>query len=150
MNVLVVTVPASGHLNPVLPLVEGLLAQGDRVTVASGADLADDVEQAGAGFWPAGHGEMDWFDKLRSRTRGAPGAGLRPERINHYFLPRVFAEIATDDMVDDVLAAGRELKADVVIFETYALAGPLAAAVLGVPGVHHLISPMPPLGVDPV
>src|SRR6202023_1985182 len=29
-------------------------------------------------------------------------------------------------------------------FETYALAGPLAAEVLGVPGLHHLISPMLP------
>jgi|SRR5581483_894211 len=147
MNVLVVTVPAAGHLNPMLPLVEALQAQGDRVMVASGAELSAAVDRTGAGFRTAGHGEMDWFDKLRRRTRGAPGDGLAPERISHYFLPRLFGEVATDDMADDVVAAGRELEADVVMFETYALAGPLAAAVLGVPGVHHLISPMPPLDV---
>jgi UDP:flavonoid glycosyltransferase YjiC (YdhE family) len=85
---------------------------------------------------------MDWFGVLQARVRGVPGDGLAPERINHYFYPRLFGEIATADMIDDVLACGRELDPDVVLFETYALAGPLAADVLGVPAVHHLISPM--------
>jgi len=40
------------------------------------------------------------------------------------------------------------LSPDLVVFETYALAGPLAAEVLGVPGVHHLISPMLPHDVS--
>ena len=47
-------------------------------------------------------------------------------------------------MIDEVVAIGRKLEPDLVLFETYALAGPLAAEVLGVPGVHHLISPMLP------
>ena len=47
-------------------------------------------------------------------------------------------------MIDDVVAIGRDVVPDVVLFESDALAGPLAAEVLGVPGVHHLISPMLP------
>ena len=47
-------------------------------------------------------------------------------------------------MIDEVVALGREFGPDLLVFETYALAGPLAAEVLGVPGVHHLISPMLP------
>jgi UDP:flavonoid glycosyltransferase YjiC (YdhE family) len=144
MKVLVVCVPASGHVNPLLPLVEALLAQGDRVVVATGADSGAAVAAAGAEFRPSGHGEMDWFETLRSRVRGFPGDGLAPERINYYFIPRLFAEIAAADMVDDVLACGGELGPDLVLFETYAFAGPLAADVLDVPGVHHLISPMLP------
>jgi UDP:flavonoid glycosyltransferase YjiC (YdhE family) len=144
MKVLVVCVPGSGHVNPLLPLVEALLAQGDRVVVASGADAGAAVVGSGAEFRPSGHGEMDWFETLRSRVRGFPGDGLAPERINHYFIPRLFAEIAAADMLDDVLACGRELGPDLVLFETYALAGPLAADLLDVPGVHHLISPMLP------
>lgn len=144
MKVLVVCVPGSGHVNPLLPLVEALLAQGDRVVVATGTDPGGAVARSGAEFRTAGHGEMDWFETFRSRVRGFPGDGLRPERINHYFIPRLFAEIAAADMIDDVLACGRELGPDVVLFETYAFAGPLAADLLGVPGVHHLISPMPP------
>ena len=47
-------------------------------------------------------------------------------------------------MIDDVLQCGRELDPDVVLFETYVLVGPLAADLLGVPAVHHLVSPRPP------
>ena len=138
-----VSVPGAGHVNPLLPLVEALLAGGDRVVVCAGNDPGGAVARSGAEFRTVGHGEMDWFRVLQGRVRGAPGDGLAPERINHYFFPRLFGEIATADMIDDVLACGRELGPDIVLFETYALAGPLAAAVLGVPAVHHLISPMP-------
>jgi UDP:flavonoid glycosyltransferase YjiC (YdhE family) len=139
MNVLVVCTPGAGHINPVLPLIEALRGQGDGVVVASGRDIAPQVEQAGAVLCPAGHGENEWFDQLRSRVRGFPGDGLAPERINHYFVPRLFAEVAAVDQIDDVVACGRELHPDLLVFETYALAGPLAAELLGVPAVHHLI-----------
>ena len=145
MKVLVVATPGSGHVNPMLPLIEALLAQGDEVTVAAGEDPGGAVSRTGAAFRPAGRGEMDWFGDLQARVlHGRPGDGLAPERINHYFVPRLFAEVATPDMIDDVVAIGRELQPEVVIFEPYAFAGPLAAAVLGVPGVQHLISPMLP------
>lgn len=45
-------------------------------------------------------------------------------------------------MTDGVLACGRALQPDLVLFKAYAFAGPLAAKVLGVPAVHHLLGPM--------
>ena len=145
MKVLAVATPGAGHVNPMMPLIEAFLAQGDEVTVAAGEDPGGVVARAGAVFAGAGRGEMDWFADLGARVlHGLPGDGLAPERINHYFVPRLFAEVAAPDMIDDVVAIGRELGPDLVLFETYALAGPLAAEVLGVPGVHHLISPMLP------
>lgn len=100
-------------------------------------------------FAVAGRGEMEWFHDLQARVlHGKPGDGVAPERINHYFFPRVFAEVAAPDMIDDVVGLGRELRPDLLVFETYVLAGPLAAEVLGVPGVHHLISPMLPHDVS--
>jgi len=143
MKVLVVSTPLSGHLSPLLPLVEALLAGGDEVVVSSGAEAASTVERCGARFSPAGAGDRVWFERLRDRTRGNPGDGIAPERINHYFVPRLFAEIAAADMIDEVLACGRDLEPDLVIFENYAFAGPLAAELLGVPGVTHLVGPMP-------
>jgi hypothetical protein len=83
--------------------------------------------------------------RLAARTRGAPGDGLPPERILHYFLPRAFGEVAVDEMIDDVLRVGRGFHPDVVVFEAFALAGPLAADVLGVPAITHLFGPIPPL-----
>ena len=145
MKILAVATPGAGHVNPMMPLIEALLAQGDEVTVAAGEDPGRAVARAGAVFRQAGRGEMAWFSDLQARVlHGLPGDGLAPERINHYFVPRLFAEVAAPDMIDEVVAIGRELGPDFVLFESYALSGPLAAEVLGVPGVHHLISPMLP------
>ena len=149
MKVLAVATPGAGHVNPMLPLIEAFLAQGDDVTLAAGEDPGGAVARTGAAFRVAGRGEMEWFHDLQARVlHGKPGDGIRPERINHYFVPRVFAEVAAPDMIDDLVALGRELRPELVVFETYALAGPLAAEVLGVPGVHHLISPMLPHDVS--
>jgi hypothetical protein len=128
LKVLVVCVPGAGHVNPLLPLVAALLAGGDRIVVCAGDDPGGCVVRSGAEFQAVGHGEMDWFGVLQARVRGFPGDGLAPERINHYFFRRLFGEIATADMIDDVLACGRQLQPDIVLFETYALAGPRPAA----------------------
>ena len=98
-----------------------------------------------ARFEQAGVSQAEVMARLAARTRGAPGDGLPPERIIHYFLPRAFGEIAVDEMIDDVLRVGRDFRPDVVVFEAFALAGPLAADVLGVPAITHLFGPIPPL-----
>lgn len=143
VRALVVCTPAPGHVNPLRPLIEALLAGGDQVIVAAAADTGSLVDATGATLWPSGHGEDMWFEQLKGRIRGVPGDGLAPGRINHYFLPRLFGEIAAPDMIDDVLSCGRQFDPDLVIFESCAFAGPLAADLLGVPGVHHHIGPIP-------
>jgi UDP:flavonoid glycosyltransferase YjiC (YdhE family) len=143
MKVLVVSTPGPGHISPLRPLVQALIAGGDRVAVAAARGVASLAQKMGATFYPCGNEERVWFDRLGARTRGNPGDGLAPERISHYFLPRLFGEIATDDMIDDVLSCGREFRPDVVLFESYALAGPLVADLLGVAAVNHLLGPLP-------
>jgi UDP:flavonoid glycosyltransferase YjiC (YdhE family) len=143
MRVLAVCNPSPGHINPLLPLLSALTEQGDEVVVASGSDIAAAVSTVGARHFPAGRGFEAWFGDLAARTRGAPGDGLPPERISAYFLPRLFAEIATADMVDSVIEAGRQTRADLVMYETEAFVGPLAASVLGVPAVHHQVGFLP-------
>lgn len=93
LNVLVVSIPGAEHLNPMLPLVRALVGGGDRVVIAAAADMADIATGNGADYHPAAHGEGVWFERVASRTRGAPGDALAPERIDHYFLPCVFGEI---------------------------------------------------------
>ena len=69
MKVLVVSTPLSGHLSPLLPLVEALLSGGDEVVVSTGAEAAPTVERCGARFSAAGAGDSVWFERLRDRTR---------------------------------------------------------------------------------
>ncbi|HZQ85438.1 MAG TPA: glycosyltransferase [Acidimicrobiales bacterium] len=144
MRVLVVCIPVTGHVNPLLPLIDAFAAAGDEVLVASGPQAHSDVVAAGAKFTPAGRGFGDWFERLTERTRAMPGDGVAPERILSYFLPRVFGEAALDDMVDGVLGAATEFGPDVVVFDTFALAAPLVADIVGVPSVQVPITlPLP-------
>jgi UDP:flavonoid glycosyltransferase YjiC (YdhE family) len=142
VKILVVSMPLGGHISPLVPIVRALVTGGDEVVVATGAEAAPIVERSGARLANAGSGIGVAFERLRQRTRGNPGDGIAPERINQYFVPRLFGEIVLDDMIDDVLAAGRDLQPDLVLFEGYSLAGPLAAELLGVPGVTHMVGPL--------
>lgn len=139
MRVLIVSIPQAGHLTPLIPLATALVAQGDDVLVASGADVADQAAGAGLRFATTGTGLGRWFQALSGRTRGQPGDGLPAGRIQHYFTPRLFAEIAVADMIDGVIEVGRSLRPDLVVYDSMAYAGPLAAAVLGVRDVEHTI-----------
>ncbi len=48
---------------------------------------------------------------------------------------------AAEAMVDDLVAFAREWAPDVVVYDSYSYAGPVAAAAIGVPGVRHLGGP---------
>jgi UDP:flavonoid glycosyltransferase YjiC (YdhE family) len=137
MRILVVCIPQAGHLTPVLPLASAFAEQGDEVVVASGPEVADTVTAAGLRFAAAGSGPAQWFPALAQRIRGVPGDGLPAARILPYFIPRLFGEIAAADMIDDVLDAARALHAHLIVYDSVAFAGPLAAAVLGVRAVRH-------------
>jgi len=144
MRILVVSTAGAGHVTPLLPIVGALVAGGDEVVVASGPEAAPILEKTGARFALAGRSQAEWMERLAARTRGFPGDGLAPERILHYFLPRAFGEIGVDEMIDDVLRHGQALAPELVLFEAFALAGPLVAELLGVPGVAHMFGPLPP------
>ena len=144
MRVLVVSTPGAGHVTPLLPMIGALLAAGDDVLVASGPEAAPIIEKTGAPFALVGRGQAAWMDRLAARTRGNPGDGIAPERILHYFLPRAFAEVGVDEMIDDLMRHAREFAPDVVLFEAFALAGPLVAELLGIPSVAHMFGPLPP------
>ncbi|MGH3510194.1 MAG: glycosyltransferase [Nocardioidaceae bacterium] len=147
MRVVVSCVPQAGHVLPVLPLAEALAAQGHEVVVAVAADAADLVAGRGVEFRPVGTGLGDWFAELRARTRGTPGDGLAPDRVEGYFVPRLFGEIGAARVVDDLFALCRELEPTHLIFDPYAFAAPLVAALTGAHPVLHTISPLSDPGV---
>jgi hypothetical protein len=115
MKVLVVSTPGAGHVTPLVPIIRALLAGGDGVLVASGPEAAPIIEKTGARFALAGRSQAEWMARLATRTRGNPGDGVAADGILHYFLPRAFAEIGVDEMVDDVLRHGQEFAPDVVV-----------------------------------
>jgi UDP:flavonoid glycosyltransferase YjiC (YdhE family) len=142
VKALVCCVPQAGHFNPVLPLIRAMTAAGDDVLVAGGAAVQEQAEAAGARFEPAGTSVEEWFGKLSARTRGMPGDGLPPGRIAHYFLPRLFAEVGADDMIEDVLTAAGRFEPDWIIHDPQAYAGPLIAELLSIRSANHQIGPL--------
>jgi UDP-N-acetylglucosamine:LPS N-acetylglucosamine transferase len=139
MTVVFSCVPQAGHLTPLLPLATELAAQGDRVIVASAPGIADAVTKNGLGFHDVCPDLGEWFGVLAARTYGQPGDGLPPERVEPYFIPRLFAEVGLAAMVDGLSDLLRDVRPDLVIYEPYALAAPLAAAQHGIEAVQHTI-----------
>ena len=142
MRVLFTCFPQAGHIAPLLPLAEAFAAQGDEVLLASGPDAETSAVSRGIAFRRATPGFGDWYEALVRRTRGVPGDGLAPERVEGYFLPRLFGEVGVALTVDGLLAAAREFGPDLIVFDPVLFAGPLVAAVLGVPAVQHTVGPL--------
>jgi hypothetical protein len=142
VRVVVSCVPQTGHLLPLLPLAQAFAAQGDEVVVASGPDAAEAVSSRGLSFRVVGPAFDSWFGALRARTRGIPGDGLEPARVEGYFAPRLFGEIGTALMVDDLLDLCQELEPTLLVFDPYVFAAPLVAAATGAHPVLHSIGPL--------
>lgn len=139
LRVLFVCVPAAGHVTPMLPLAREFARRGDEVVVASGPDVAPAVEAAGLAFRQVAPGFDEWFGALAARTSGPPGAGLPPEHVERYFVPRLFGEVGLAAMRDGLEALVADETPELIVFEPYAQAAPLVAARHGLPAVEHLI-----------
>jgi UDP:flavonoid glycosyltransferase YjiC (YdhE family) len=135
-------IPQTGHLFPLLPLAAAFAAQGDDVLVASGADAADAVRGRGLDFRESGPTFGEWYDALRARTRGEPGNGLAPDRVERYFLPRLFGEVGVALAVDDLLSVAGEFRPDLLVFDPVMFAAPLVAAKLGIAPVQQTVGPV--------
>lgn len=140
MRVLFVTWAWRTHLYPMVPLARALLARGHEVRVASQPGLVAEIDRLGLPAAPVGRDRdvRPVFRRFAVAPGAPPPAPPPPGRV-----PRavtLFVELA-EAMVDDLVAVGRGWRPDLVIHEPTALAGPLAAAALGVPAVRHLYGP---------
>lgn len=135
MRVLVSSTSGYGHVLPMVPLAQALLAHGHEVLWATAADAAGLVRAAGIETADAGLTEEQMADARRGILRAA--AGLRPEQLAGHVFPRMFGRARTPAMVDDLLPVARRWRPDLVVHEQGELAGPLIGALLGVPHVTH-------------
>lgn len=145
MRVLFVTWAWPSHLYAMVPLARACRAAGHEVLVASQPALRDAIRRTG--LPGAGVGEdVDTVAMVRgyllpTTTANGPhttanglhtaAAGRRPRAL------QMFLAHATS-MVDDLVQQARSWAPDVVVFEPTALAGPVAAAAVGVPAVRQL------------
>ena len=131
MRVLVATVPATGHVRPLVPLARRLQESGAEVLWATGPDQGDLLAEEGFATATVGPPMSVWFQELAARTRGRPGDGIPAQRSTHWFAPRLFGEVGTRLVVDELLACAREFRPDVLLFESRSYAAPAVASVVG-------------------
>lgn len=119
-----VNVPASGHINPTIPLVEELVARGHRVSYATGADRLQQVRAAGA----------EPVELPTEMPQHPPGSGFEftPERMaqmQEHFLNDARASLPV------LLEHYRGDRPDAVCHGTAAFTGAMLAELLEVPEV---------------
>ena len=126
MRVLVSTVPGTGHVDPLLPIVHRLHEQGDEIIWATGPDQCKQLGSEPFEKLQVCPPLPQWMQQLASRTRGRP-FDLPATRLPYWAAPRLFGEVGLPFMLDGLLAHARERKPDVVLFDSRCYVGPLVA-----------------------
>lgn len=137
MRVLFGGVPAAGHLFPLIPLAQALLAAGHDVVVAS-LDGAESLV-AGLPFACPAPG-VDWRRDIRALGASRlPAEMARTVETNsadrEAFV--ALAALVNDQVAESVTAFASSWRPDVVVYEYLFPAAAAAATVLGVPAVRH-------------
>jgi UDP:flavonoid glycosyltransferase YjiC (YdhE family) len=141
VRALVTTIPQYGHLRPLVPLVEALEDAGHEVAVATASSFGGVVAAMGLKHVPAG---VAWDEAIqRALARHPDVATAFDEERSRRVIPDFFVGICAAALLDD---ADRllEWRPDVVIREEGEFAGPVLAALAGVPCVDHGWGPMRP------
>ncbi|MEV4815271.1 nucleotide disphospho-sugar-binding domain-containing protein [Micromonospora tulbaghiae] len=130
------------HFYSLVPLGWALQAAGHEVRVASHPSMAATISAAGLAAVPLG-ADVDFAEAFAGRIGAvAPLAGSAPAGAVE---PAITADGGVvrfaDAVLDDLVAFGRSWRPDLVLWEPFNLAAPVAAAALGVPGVLNLWGP---------
>jgi MGT family glycosyltransferase len=121
-HLLFCSVPAHGHVNPTLPLVEELVCRGHRVTYATNSSFTTDIESTGATLLPTG-------EELPPR----------PSIIE--FNPEVIAQLMermvgqARSSIPPMVEHAQQDPPDAVCYDMMTFTGSVLAEKLGVPGI---------------
>ena len=143
MRVLFTSTPGVGHVHPMVPLARAFREQGDRVSWTVADSVCPALVAEGFEAFPAGLGadesRQQFFDQFPEHAELSPAEGPA------FMLPRLFGIICASPMLDELLPIVRKLKPDLIVHDANEFAGPIAAAVAGVPSVTHSFGALSPI-----
>ena len=143
MRVLFTTTPLEGHVRPLLPLAGALSARGHEVAFATHESWHEHIAAAGYPAFEAGTSHAEARRQLEPYQEEI--AAIPPLERRQHIYPRLFGRGHAPPKLPGLLRAGREWRPHVLVWESSDLAGPVAAAALGVPAVNHSFGAMVPL-----
>lgn len=135
MRVLFSATAGDGHFYPLLPLAQALRAQGDDVAFAMSPEYTQRLEAAGFSWFASGVDTAELSARLVSKLSELPHH--RSPDYMPFIISQRYAVGDAPDRLADLLAICTTWKPDLIVFESCDLAGPIAAAALGIAGVHH-------------
>jgi UDP:flavonoid glycosyltransferase YjiC (YdhE family) len=133
MRILFTSTPGVGHVNPLIPLAQSLLRQGNDVRWATASDAVPTVEAAGIRAFGAGLASRDRHAEYHRRF--PEWQQLEPQELPAHMFPRLFGEISLRPMLADLQSVVREWTPELIIHEVGEMAAPIVAATLGIPHV---------------
>jgi len=139
MRVLLTSISAYGHLQPLLPLAKALSVAGHEVAVATGPDLRPRAEAAGFTAINAGIAVGEAFEKLAEHFPDQAYNRLAPSEILGWYVPHLFGEILAPAMLGVLEPLVRDWRPDVILHDTWEFAGPIAAASAGIPSISQTL-----------
>ncbi|GAA2905303.1 DUF1205 domain-containing protein [Streptosporangium fragile] len=147
MRVLFFTPPARVHIFAQVPMAWALRAAGHEVHVANRPNMMDDVTRAGLAAVPVGPPFDPGAYIREEKQESLPWeswqevlefAELRPERLTYDYMHAVhtawtlvFQGISPPEVMDDLVGFARAWRPDLVVWDTLAYAGPVAARACG-------------------
>jgi len=137
MKVLVTASCSEGLVLPLVPLSWALRARGHDVLVAAPANMASVVADGGLPCSPCS-GPVEMPQVLSRDRAGQPVSMPRTEEGLLPHIGRGYARLALH-LIDGIRDLADQWRPDLIITETYGMAGPLIAAELGIPWVEHAI-----------
>lgn len=132
--------PGFGHFQPLAPLAAALLAAGHGVRFACPPEMVQVIE--GAGFEAEGVGLTDAELRVRRVQEVPELRTAAPDQLRSLIFPRVFADLEVAARLPGLRALAGRYAPDLIVHEMAEFAGPLLAALLGLPSVNHSFGPL--------
>jgi UDP:flavonoid glycosyltransferase YjiC (YdhE family) len=135
--------PASSHLDPMMPLAIAAREAGHDVQFATGEPFVGRLELLG---FRAHRAEIS-IPAGMSRLHGSPVGKRCSAGLGLDVSVRLFLDVLAGHTADDLLPLLSTALPDLVVFEETAVGAAVAACLLGVPAVSHAIGPALPATV---
>src|SRR3954454_4645698 len=134
MRVLFTTTSGRGHFQPMIPLAQAFAGAGHEVRWAGAEQACVTLREKGFDAVPAGI-----FDLEPSPLRSPPPeiAALPAAERPHHLFSIVFGPLRAEPMLADLVPIVESWQPQLLVCEQAELAGPIAAALHGVPNVTH-------------
>jgi MGT family glycosyltransferase len=119
------SIPASGHVNPSLPLTAELVKRGEQIIYYNTENFRAAIEATGATFRPYTHIDDDFLERRKLDGSNPPKAA------------NVLIHLCRE-MLPDLIAIVRAEQPDYILYDSMCPWGALVARICGVPSVVSL------------